>query len=329
MMTMGASTRGGRRAVPNEVYVSTRDALATLVSERAATRMLDAALRRSSLSADTLDAGAVRKLLLGPVQRELEGILPRTGLRRTLRRLARQVADASPVTHAAPTPVTAATAGAGLASAELHPVTRSSVYLPDVEIRQEQGEAAATEAAPTDAASGEAATAEAAPLAAAAAGWPVADPGGAAAAVAVADDGGPRPDRQGSRRRRTGARPAPPQGAATAPTVVPRALSPETLDRLTVRFAEIEGVTQVIGLRDRNAPPQVRGDGIDPDALAPLARSAVRLLSRHGPVRSLVLEHDAGLLFVFPLGRDTVAVLASTDVNMGAVFAARAALEEA
>ena len=79
--------------MPGEVYLRTRDALATLVSERAATRVLDAALRRSHENAEALDERAVRQLLLGPIQHELEGILPRTGLRRTLRRLARQVVD--------------------------------------------------------------------------------------------------------------------------------------------------------------------------------------------------------------------------------------------
>jgi predicted regulator of Ras-like GTPase activity (Roadblock/LC7/MglB family) len=101
----------------------------------------------------------------------------------------------------------------------------------------------------------------------------------------------------------------------------------EALDALGVHFAEIDGVLQVIALRASDVP-QVRGEGIDAEALAPLAQSAVRLLGRFGPLRSLVLEHEAGLLFVFPLGRDAIAVLARANVNMGAVFAARAALEE-
>jgi len=101
----------------------------------------------------------------------------------------------------------------------------------------------------------------------------------------------------------------------------------EALDALGVHFAEIDGVLQVIALRASDVP-QVRGEGIDAEALAPLAQSAVRLLGRFGPLRSLVLEHEAGLLFVFPLGRDAIAVFARANVNMGAVFAARAALEE-
>jgi len=336
--------------VPSEVYLRTRDALASLVSERAATRVLDAALRHGSVNAESLDEAAVRKLLLGPVQRELEGILPRAGLGRTLRRLARQVADGGPRTSH-PSPVAAPSPRPSEAPAELHPVKRSSVYLPDVPIPDDaavpRGRGAREGSAPErhgaeqqgaerlgaehhgaerhamernvserrNGSMGDVA-AEAAPgVAAVAAGGARNARHGAAAPEAASR----------SVRARSG------RSATTAaePTVVPKALPPEALDRLTVRFAEIEGVTQVIGLRDRNDPPQVRGEGLDPEALAPLARSAIRLLGRHGPLRSLVLEHRGGLLFIFPLGRDAVAVLAGTDVNMGAVFAARAALEEA
>lgn len=298
------------RPVPSDVYLRTRDALATLVSERAARRVLNAALRHASVSADTLDEGAVRKLLLGPVQRELEGILPRAGLRRTLRRLARQVADGAPRAPE-PAPVTALSPLPSEAHSELQPVTRSSVYLPGI-------------ASPDDApAPGAAGTKRAAPgpraKPAPEGAWPGGgargEPAGPAAAV-VAAVGAPTSRIRAAR-------------VASEPTVVPRALAAEVLDRLMVHFAEIEGVTQVIGLRDRNDPAHVRGEGLDPDALGPLARSSIRLLGRHGPLRSLVLEHPGGLLFIFPLGRDAVAVLAGTDVNMGAVFAARAALEEA
>ncbi len=296
--------------MPSDVYLRTRDALATLVSERAATRVLDAALRSLSVSASTLDESMVRKLLLGPVQRELEGILPRTGLRRTLRRLARQVGDAAPRGRSGP--VTAPEPKASDAPpAPLHPVTRSSVYLPDVEIQaQDAWDGARDGLRWTDDAPG-------------------AEP--ALAAVAVAEAAGSRTavgELRPVERQRASGSAVSSRTDGPKPTVVPKALPPEALDALAVQFAEIEGVTQVIALRDRSDPPQVRGEGIDAEALAPLARSAIRLLGRHGPLRSLVLEHEAGLLFVFPLGRDAVAVLAASNINMGAVFAARAALEE-
>ncbi|MEJ2290066.1 MAG: hypothetical protein P8Y02_15835 [Deinococcales bacterium] len=298
--------------MPNEVYYRTRDALATLVSERAATRVLDAALRRSHESSEALDERTVRHLLLGPVQRELEGILPRTGLRRTLRRLARQVADEVRTQADVPPDVPNAFAreaphdrrggerqppdAEAHTPAALQPVTQSSVYLPDV--------------SPSDAE-------------APARGRPFGDvpppppaPHGATASATRSGAAVATAATVPERRRDT-----------PRPTVVPHPLDAEALDALSVRFAEIEAVRQVIALRAADEP-QVRGDGIDADALAPLAQSAVRLLGRFGPLRSLVLEHELGLLFIFPLGRDAIAVLARANVNMGAVFAARAALEE-
>ncbi len=291
--------------MPNEVYFRTRDALATLVSERAATRVLDAALRRSHENAEALDERTVRHLLLGPIQRELEGILPRTGLRRTLRRLARQVTDevrSLGVNVTQPGP-----AGAGLQDRPhtvLKPVTESSVYLPDVappmpDEPRSQTSTAGRSTPPT-------ANLRRDPS------WRSRE---AAVGVATATAG-------------DAAATAPAHGRdRSRPTVVPHPLGAEAMDALSVHFAEIEGVLQVIALR-ASGGPQVRGDSVDADALAPLAQSAVRLLGRFGPLRSLVLEHEAGLLFIFPLGRDTIAVLTRANVNMGAVFAARAALEE-
>lgn len=289
--------------MPNEVYLRTRDALATLVSERAATRVLDAALRRSHERAASLDERTVRQLMLGPIQRELEGILPRTGLRRTLRRLARQVADdvrAQPGPAHGPGP-----AAHGLQerpSTVLKPVTQSSVYLPD-----------ATPLLPEAVEGERAVVPRPAPAAPRHRQAPYGRGRARSVAVATAEAG----ESAAAARRRDRSR----------PTVVPHPLGAEALDALSVHFAEVEGVVQLIALR-ASERPQVRGDGIDPDALAPLAQSAVRLLGRFGPLRSLVLEHEAGLLFVFPLGRDAIAVLARANVNMGAVFAARAALEE-
>lgn len=285
----------------NEVYLRTRDALATLVSERAATRVLDAALRRSHASAEALEPRTVRQLMLGPVQRELEGILPRNGLRRTLRRLARQIAEEGDAPGHAVMEV-APRHGPPPAPPEkhLHPVTRSSVYLPDVALPAD-GEAGA--GVSTDLAESTAPRAS--------------DGIGARDAVAVAS----------AAVRAGGSQPIVDRGPRSRPTVVPHPLGAEALDALAVHFAAIEGVRQVVALRAASEP-QVRGEGLDADALTPVAQSAVRLLGRYGPLRSLVLEHPAGLLFVFPLGRDAIAVLARANVNMGAVFAARAALEE-
>lgn len=282
--------------MPGEAYRRTRDALATLVSERAATRVLDVALRRSHASAEDLDARSVRHLLLGPVQRELEGILPRTGLRRTMRRLARQVSDE--IRADGLLPRASALVHGDDAATPLRPVTQSSVYLPDA---APELHAAAQERS---------ASVPSRPQRA-----PASSTAGTAVAMAERAADAPAGDAGAER------------GSSKPPTVVPHPLGAEILDAMTVRFAEIDGVQQVMALPTA-APPQVRGDGIEADELAPLAQSAIRLLGRFGPLRSLVVEHASGLLFVFPLGRDAIAVLTRANVNLGAVFAARAALEE-
>src|SRR5690606_20211885 len=54
--------------------------------------VLDDALQASGHHADTVDAAAMRKLLLGPVRRQLASVLPRSGLTRSLKRIATVVA---------------------------------------------------------------------------------------------------------------------------------------------------------------------------------------------------------------------------------------------
>lgn len=77
--------------MPNEIYRTTHAGLAGLVSPRAATRLLDRALRRAGLDAERLEAIDAQRLLRGRLRRDLEAILPAHGLRRQLARLDRHV----------------------------------------------------------------------------------------------------------------------------------------------------------------------------------------------------------------------------------------------
>lgn len=63
-----------------------------MVSAVAASRMLDSALRDARLASEAVTAEQMQDLLLGPIQRELERILPRRGLERNLRSLAYSLA---------------------------------------------------------------------------------------------------------------------------------------------------------------------------------------------------------------------------------------------
>jgi len=77
--------------MPNEVYLRAHHGLTSLVSAKAATRLLDATLRSRQHSPDSVDGELMSRLLLGPILRELESILPHDGLRHNLGRLAQQL----------------------------------------------------------------------------------------------------------------------------------------------------------------------------------------------------------------------------------------------
>lgn len=285
--------------MPNEVYLRTRDGLARLLSPRAAARVLDDALRSCGVRPEALRDEQVRDLLMGPVRHELEGILPRAGLRRTLRRLARSLRDEA---RRQGRPMTTSHDGRASDGGEvgaLHPVTASSVYLPGVALPDEPDTIAAgtplERRADPRPASSEA---------------PGARADGGAVGVLAAPDGSPR------------------RPAAPAATVVPPARSAAEVERLVRTFAHLDGVLQVVAVGERGEVVLERGSGLDAAGAAPLVRTATHLLGRHGRLRSMVLEHAGGLLFVFPMGRETAVVRTRAPINLGAVLAARSALEE-
>ena len=99
----------GVQFVPNAVYERTRSALAGLLPRRAATVVLDRALARHRRSPEDVDGEQMAQVLLQGVYRELRGIVPDPGLRRTLRRLARDArARSRPARGATPSEVRAA-----------------------------------------------------------------------------------------------------------------------------------------------------------------------------------------------------------------------------
>ncbi len=77
---------------PNEIYLSTLKGLSGMVSPVAAERMVSASVRDAGFNPATVSASQMRTLLLGPVQFELEQILPRRMLQRDLGALAERLA---------------------------------------------------------------------------------------------------------------------------------------------------------------------------------------------------------------------------------------------
>lgn len=70
--------------MPNEVFLRTHDGLAGMVSARAATKVLEDALRSTGTTAEAVTLQQMTAMLQGPVLRDLERILPREGLKRNL-----------------------------------------------------------------------------------------------------------------------------------------------------------------------------------------------------------------------------------------------------
>ena len=82
--------------MPNAVYERTRVALTGLLPGRAATAVLDRALARHHRSSDDVGPKEMAAVLMKGVYGELKGVLPDPGLRRALRRVARDVAAMVP-----------------------------------------------------------------------------------------------------------------------------------------------------------------------------------------------------------------------------------------
>ncbi|MEM7735695.1 MAG: hypothetical protein AAF267_07870 [Deinococcota bacterium] len=79
----------------NPVFKRALDGLATMVSARAARRVLEAGVRSVAETPDTIPAKTMQALLVGYVHREFEQMLPREGLKRNLEQLAKRVGELS------------------------------------------------------------------------------------------------------------------------------------------------------------------------------------------------------------------------------------------
>lgn len=340
--------------MPNEVYEAAVNGLGSLVSPRVAKRIVDEALRATSRTPDDVSRSAMRRLLLGRIRKELEGVMPagavgpglkqlaatlegdsRRETRPWWRRAGRDRNDGSTVqdalldssderpqaVRAAPKAASATSEAAaerraserrvaerrssqrrgGLPAPETIGVTRSSIYLPDVPLPPEP---------PTTGAKGGERQLTTASV-------------NASTVTAVAEREG-----QLSGNDTTAMTPQ----ATEAPSIRPRATLPELTPRLVERafrvFADLETVRQIVAVQ-RGAVLQSRGAGIDSERLQGLSVATTALLSKAGTLRVFSLEHEAGVLFLFPMKNGALVVLTQPKVNIGAVLSARAALEEA
>ena len=77
----------------NEVYLITHDNLSNIVSARAASRVLDKALKSKGHTISTVTKEQMHEVLVGPVFKELELILPSDGVKRTIQHITRILAE--------------------------------------------------------------------------------------------------------------------------------------------------------------------------------------------------------------------------------------------
>jgi len=217
----------------NAVYERTRSALTGLLPGRAAASVLDRALQRHRRSADEVSGEQMARVLLQGVYRELRGIVPDPGLRRTLRKLARDARSWS-------------LPGRGATPSEVKAGPRLPV-------------------------------------------------------PAIA--------------------PAPSTGESRDARV-------RDVEGLATVFAALDGVHGVGVYDDAGRPLDVRGALPDAERLGGLVAAGAALIEREGALRSVAIDTPGGRLVAIPVPPGWIALMGTVDVNLGAVYAALAALEE-
>lgn len=322
--------------MPNEVYAHTRDGLAALVSARAASQMLNAALAHKGLSPDSVDAESMSKLLKGPVFHGLQQILPREGLKQRLHALIGSLGTLEPAVEPAGRAAAKESSRADAAPPAPPPAVPA---VPAGDTNRDEavlstGEALLSEVLPSaeDAAGQDAplrrnvypkappsrvAPADPAPA-------PLEDPAEALLDVppqALPPTPSPTPLEDWSEAL------AP---AAPAPVMAARphaGMSRERLETMALSFAQLEHVVFVAAFEEGEAVFS-RGTGYDVRSLKTLGLMGMRLLEKSGELRSYYLAHDRGQLFIFPLGPNTLMVIGQPELSLGVVLSTLAALKE-
>lgn len=307
----------GARRVANDVYAVARAELATLVSPRAAERMLDAALASADVAPDRVTPRQMRALVAGPIQNDLRSILPQGGLSVVLGALAERLRS---MPTAAPAPANAAERAMSPAPPTPVPTAGEEPRIDDTFGRSSLAPGAplaGTHATPpTDAST----TVEAA------SGSAVAGGHGSGAGIAVAE----RPADVAPPTEPSAGEPVamPSARATTAAPLLDADPDDEALQRMALSFARLPHVTGVAILREGKLAFS-RGTGVDAEQAALLVPAAAGVMGRHGSWRSYAMTHDRGQLFVVPVGRSHIVLAGRSQFNLGAVLTALETLEEA
>lgn len=284
--------------MPNEVYRAAVDGLGDLVPPRVAKRLVDQALSSTRRTPDDVSVSAMRRLLLGPIRDELEGVLPPGAAGPGLKRVAAGISEGGARTRRGWWPL-------GRRPAREHEEDHADDDLRATTAAQPERAAAPAEepasTTPRSMVADPTPTPEAPPLL----------PDDVAVASAPVEPPVPSPA------------PARPRPAPSLPR-----LDDALVAKALRAFGALETVRQVVAVRGSEVVLG-SGDGLDEAAVPDLALATTRLLGRDGTLKLLALERPTGALFLFPLVDGSLVVLTKPKVNVGAVLAARAALEEA
>lgn len=317
--------------MPNEVYKAAVKGLGALVAPKAARRLVDEALRSSRRTADDVSESAMRRLLQTRVKRELRGILPDHVLEASLERVSSELSTRSEPQRR------------GLFGRRSRPATgqetrksRSKARDGDRESheraedqRRHSPEAAlqvdpfASDELDGDMFGGETPNAEQLDRSVKKSSvyLPAVDLPEFLPTDQPAVDGVQAP--HGSQRRDQ-----PRAAQRDAQRAHGLTVTAAQVEHVIRTFADLETVRQIVVVSGMDVA-QVRGEGLSTERLAALTVATKGLLARAGDLRVLSLEITDGVLFLFPTRDGAIVVLTQPKVNIGAVLAARADLEEA
>ena len=320
----------------NEVYTQALSGVQSLVSARAASRALNSALKARGETPDTVDAEVMSRILLGPILSEFETILPREGLKRQLRGLAANLRKTFP--KAVPVEPE------GEDEAELDTYIADVEEAPQVVADEDKDEMSTPSTYETEpgfvyqtnalsevpesldlmfSVTNSFVKTPSAPRGVATAPQPAGETRDIVSAALESEDLLEIPEELFEL-------PDSFEPEAPEPKVLEPApfLSQDQLEAAVLRFAQLEGVKFVAALRPDGEVAAQRGSGMDVAALAQLGLVWLKLLRRSGPLRTYYLAHTRAQLFLLPLGGDTLTLVGTPELNVGAIFNTFTSLKE-
>ena len=326
----------------NSIYLTTHDGLTGLVSARAASKALSAALREQGSSPDTVSFEQMKVILLGPVRQEFVGILPPAGLERSLKQLLARLKELPPpepekLPVGLPKQDEASKKADSISPKETleerdarifqtlafvespGPGTHTPAPLEAVQVKSASPAAVLIrELLEEETEEAEAVAGEVVEIAAEAE---------AVEVEAIADEA---VEVEADETEATDPEPAEETAMPVATvTVQPvQKISKEALNDVVLAFAQLDNVKLVAAFTQTGKSVVSRGGGFDLAALSRLSGMALTLLGKSGALRSYYLAHSEGQLFLFPHGGYTLMVIGNAELNLGLVFTTLQKLKE-